>query len=264
MKIIDQDGNLFGIINIIDTFILLIILIIITSGISFVITSSGSTGGGPADSEQVTNTQTSVIFRATGQPDYVTDEVTEASVSRSTIASIEEVSVVSTNNGNTLFLRLRLNVTEEPSGTTMWKGSRLTVGRSETISLPSIQIQDTITDTGDSAALPTPTPTPTPTPKEITQIISVQTTTPKYIANAITEGNVSASSDIIAVRHKIIEPNLQDENVTVELTIEAIVTRNQDQQLMYRGSRLFIGRDLRLDLGRTIITVTVTDLRKSE
>ncbi len=85
---------------------------------------------------------------------------------------------------------------------------------------------------------------------------------PKYVADAISEGTVSASPDIVAVREKTAAPENGSQNLyRVELTAEVVVTEDENGQFVYRDERLYVGRTLRLDLGETIVNATVTDIQ---
>ncbi|WP_436935217.1 DUF4330 domain-containing protein [Halovenus marina] len=88
---------------------------------------------------------------------------------------------------------------------------------------------------------------------------------PQYIIDAIEEGSVEKEA-IVAVKNKTVIPAKRTDiplNCTdqVRLTVALTVSETADGLPMFKGERLYIGRQVRLDLWTTIVNGTVVTLR---
>ena len=77
MAIIDEEGRLFGTVNIIDALVVLFVIAIAVAGVALVTGGSGDTD---TDAEPVTRT---IVFQTTDQPEYVANAIQEGPVGAS-------------------------------------------------------------------------------------------------------------------------------------------------------------------------------------
>lgn len=81
---------------------------------------------------------------------------------------------------------------------------------------------------------------------------------PDYVIDAIREGSVE-TSEVVAVENKtVISAN---GNETLRLTVTLAATENADGLATFAGERLYVGRQVRLDLRTTIVDGTVIEMR---
>ena len=163
MKGIDEDGRLFGVINIIDAVgILLIIALVISAG-AVLVSSSSLTGGGAENTEdEAGNTtqtrpaenQTTVVvhFQLLNDAPYIINGIDRGPVpgSKNIIAvlGVSQTTPVETGINNTTSnasLRLRLNVTEQ-QGRVQFEDERLYIGKQLTLDLGKVVVDAIITD----------------------------------------------------------------------------------------------------------------------
>ncbi|MFC7135289.1 MULTISPECIES: DUF4330 domain-containing protein [Salinibaculum] len=143
MPLIDEDGRLFGTVNIIDALVVLFVFAIAVAGVALV-TGGGGGGGNTTNSETITRT---IVFQTTDQPAYVADAIQEGAVGTSNVIAIENKSVVeSTENGTDLRLTVNLTVSETGDGLPTFGGERLYIGRQLQLDFGTTIVQGTVVD----------------------------------------------------------------------------------------------------------------------
>ena len=113
MNLIDEDGNLFGKVNIIDVLVVMVLAAILIAGLSLDLSAEETDS--PASSEATPTpagnpgeaTETTIVFRATEQPDFVVNSIEPGSVSGPAIVAIDDVTANRTGGKNTVFVQLR-------------------------------------------------------------------------------------------------------------------------------------------------------------
>lgn len=81
---------------------------------------------------------------------------------------------------------------------------------------------------------------------------------PQYIIDTIDEGPVETEA-VVAVRNKTVIPATN--SARVRLTVTLAVSETPEGLPMFKGERLYVGRQVRLDLRTTIVNGTVVELR---
>jgi hypothetical protein len=133
MPIIDEEGRLFGAVNIIDALVVLFVLAVVVAGVALV------TGGGSSDG---TPTRT-VVVDVGQQPGYVVDAIQEGPVGTSEVVAVENKTVVSGGNDR-LRLTVTLAVTENADGLPTFAEERLYVGRQLRLDLGTTIVSGTV------------------------------------------------------------------------------------------------------------------------
>jgi hypothetical protein len=141
MAVIDEEGRIFGTVNVVDALVVLFALAVVVAGVALV------TGGG-GDTETETPTRT-VVFETGTQPDYVVNSVTEGQVPTSEVVAVENKRL-RPPEGNATGSRLRLTVTlvveENGDGLPTFAGERLYVGRDLQLDLGTTIVSGTVVD----------------------------------------------------------------------------------------------------------------------
>lgn len=163
MKAIDENGRLFGVVNVIDAVgVVLIIALIISAGAVFI--SMSSTGGGapsPAnESGNATETTTPTVdrtmsvvrFQLINDAPYVVNGIDRGPVPNNenivAVLGASQTTPVETGINNTTSsasLRLRVSVTEQ-EGTVQFKDERLYIGKQFRLDLSNVVVDAVVTD----------------------------------------------------------------------------------------------------------------------
>lgn len=147
MQVIDDRGYLFGLINIIDALVVLVLLAVLVAGVALV-TDAGSS---PADEETRTEV---IVFQTDAYPDFVTDAIEEGENGNDEVVAILDKSVTdlpdneSQTGVNLTRARLRAEVVVEtsPDGLPTFDGERLYVGREMQLDLRSTIVDGLVVD----------------------------------------------------------------------------------------------------------------------
>jgi len=132
MPVIDDEGRLFGAVNVVDALVVLLVLAVAVAGVALV------TGGGSGE----TPTRT-VVVDIGQQPNYVADAIKEGPVETSEVVAVESV----TRNGESdsrLRLTVTLAVTENADGLPTFADERLYVGRRLQLDLSTTIVGGTV------------------------------------------------------------------------------------------------------------------------
>lgn len=289
MDLIDEDGNLLGYVNIVDFFVVLLTLSVVVAGIAFVAGESQDTSSNGSPRTVTPSTliveeaKTTVIFRVSDQPQYILDSIEEGPVPTEDIVAVEEIGYIRTgSNQFRVHMQITLNTTINRSSLLMFRGQRLFVGRQLTLDLETVRLQGVVsellegttpstplsTPTQTPTATPTltpsptvsPTPTPTQRPTIETRTVVFRAQVPGYVADAIHTGSVP-TPPVIAITDKsvlnasetaVLNASKTD-NRLVRLEVELSVILTDEGLPVFQGKRLYVGRELQLDLGKTIV-----------
>ena len=152
MNLIDDDGNLFGVLNLVDALVVLVVLAVVVAGVAFVLSS------GSDDTAPDTATRYATLDLGT-QPAYVATLVTEGDTVAPSDAenlTVTDVYATDTDDGRHLYARVRINGTSDDAVT--YDGDPLRVGRDLSLTTPDYAADGTITAVDASNAdLPTGT-----------------------------------------------------------------------------------------------------------
>lgn len=133
MQVIDENGFLFGVINIIDALVVLLVAAVVIAGVALVLPGE--------DEPQETRT---IVFESTQQPEYVIDAVEEGPVPTNEIEAVESKTVI--NDGSRLRLQVRVNVDTTGDGLPRFKGERIYIGRQMELDLGSTIVNGTVVE----------------------------------------------------------------------------------------------------------------------
>lgn len=186
-RVLDENGRLFGLINIIDLFVVILVLAVLAAGIAFVLTSSDSGGPEPeSDTENTTQETRFATIDLGTQPEYVaaairTERNTSAGEAADSLA-ITDTYVYGSDDEANVIIRTRLNgteVTESGMSRFQFRGNPLYLG-------DELQFQtDLLNLTGTISTLDSDGET---LPKRESELL-VQTTVPADTAGDVTAGD---------------------------------------------------------------------------
>ena len=147
-EIIDEDGNLFGVVNVIDALVVLLVVAVLGGGASLVLSSPTSQDTTEPDGPNLTVVD--IEYRSENLQPYVVDAIAEGTVPSENISQIHNKSVspsqVVTQNqsgslsvqehpvNQTVTLHLSLNVTGQ-DGEYLYNGQPLEIGSELTLDL---------------------------------------------------------------------------------------------------------------------------------
>jgi hypothetical protein len=281
MPVIDEDGDLFGVVNAVDALAVALVVLVLAGG---VVVLTGASGG--ADSGTLTQ---SVTVQTTVDVPTEVAALETGPVANEQVAAIERVERVGTaenaSSGNATYeLDVQLVVGTTEDGVTTFAGERLFIGRSVTLDLETVTVSGVVTAAREPErveSVPTPTPTPTPEPTTAapstktptrtatpptqtttpepttTRVVTVETTVDAGKVDTITEGPVMGR-DIVAVHDRAVVSETET-TTTLRLQVELEVVE-EDGTVYFRGVAVEPGTRLRLDLGEVRIAGTVIAL----
>lgn len=154
MNLIDDQGRLFGMINLIDALVVLVVLVGIGAGVTFLL-------GGNAETEQPSKTEMTITVRAVGLQPFVADAISEGPVADDSVVAVENTHVepttmvVSDQNGTlherehpkkrTATLRLTVNATKEESEL-LFRDTPLEIGQRLNLDLGKVTIKGVVVE----------------------------------------------------------------------------------------------------------------------
>ncbi|MFC7166917.1 DUF4330 family protein [Halospeciosus flavus] len=151
MNLIDDEGNLFGVVNVVDALVVLFALAVVAAGAAFVLQPDST----QPDEPNLGTTNVTVDLGT--QPDYIATAIDEGdtySPSTNTQLTITDVYVSPRDDATAVVLRATLQgpVTED---TLSYSGAPPRLGRVLAIQTDTYQVQGTIRDVGGSNQLQT-------------------------------------------------------------------------------------------------------------
>jgi hypothetical protein len=165
-EIIDEDGNLFGVVNIIDALVVLLVVAVLGGGVSLVLSSPTSQDTTEPDGPNLTVVD--IEYQSANLQPYVVDAISEGAVPSENVSQIHNKSVtasqVVTQNqsgallvqqhpvNQTVTLRIGLRVTGQ-DGEYLYNGQPLEIGSELTLDLGETTVTGNIVavDPSDSA-----------------------------------------------------------------------------------------------------------------
>ncbi|UPV75253.1 DUF4330 domain-containing protein [Halorussus limi] len=158
MDPIDEKGQLFGTVNIIDAFVVFLVLAVIAAGATFIL---GTENQLTNTTDQLENTTTTVTFEITGVQPYTADAIPEGPLQTDTIVSVQNKSVqpteiiVKDKNGilhkqthprkKTVVLQLTLNTMTTEDDVLLWN-KPLEVRRQLVLDFGQVTVKGTVTN----------------------------------------------------------------------------------------------------------------------
>jgi hypothetical protein len=147
--IIDEEGNLFGVVNIVDALVVVLVLGVVVAGIALVV------GGGSTTPAAVDTASTHVTLDLGIQPDYLVDEINEGdtySPGANANLTVTEVYLTPQDGQTRVILRAELRGISADGGFS-YAGAPPRIGRQLDISTDRYSVSGHIRAVGDSDAL---------------------------------------------------------------------------------------------------------------
>ncbi|WP_340100760.1 DUF4330 domain-containing protein [Salinibaculum salinum] len=152
MEVIDENGRVFGVVNVIDLLVLLLVLAVVAAGVALVL------GSGASEAESETAT---ITVRADSVQPYVADAVPPVgdldggSVTSIENKTVEPATIVTTNSSGDVLVRehprlktVTLTVTVDVSqtdGTRVYDEQSLKVGKGVSLDLHTVDLRGNVT-----------------------------------------------------------------------------------------------------------------------
>jgi len=152
MEVLDDEGRLFGVINVVDALVVVLVLAAGIVGGWFLF------GGDAAPSTDVPTETRYVTFDAGDQPEYVVEQIREGETHSSGVQNLTVTDVYVSPGQEGVRTLLRVAVTGPVDGdSVLVEGESIRLGRTLTFQGPSYEISGTVTDIGNSSDLSTAT-----------------------------------------------------------------------------------------------------------
>lgn len=152
MPIIDDDGDLFGLVNVVDALAILLVLAVVAAGAAFALQSDES----PAQPD--TETVNATLDLGT-QPDYIVQALNEGdsyTPGSNSELTVTDVHLVPQGDATRVLLRVSLEGSGS-DGTVTYAGAPPRLGRELTVQTDAYAVKGTIRDVNGSASLETTT-----------------------------------------------------------------------------------------------------------
>lgn len=271
-SIIDEKGRLFGLVNIVDVLVILLVLAIVIGGVAVALSgdSDSEPDGSQADPPPTTNgTNVTNVTNVTRyvtldfgrQPAYVADNI-EVGQQWPQTESREQFTITDVylsgrfNDQTTVVVRARVNgTTNESHGTFKYRNDPLYLGDALTLTTNEVQIDGTVTaleDDGDSLSRTNAT-------------VTVVTTERPQIAGAIAVGDEyrvggKTIAEITGVQREDVEES-ERERVYLDVRVLAIERGSIPE---FAGRALRLGTSIpfstdRYQLGGEIVAIQESD-----
>ncbi len=157
LDIIDENGRVFGTVNIVDLLVSLLLVSVVIAGVALVFQSNAQAQGTSADGETVSEPQT-VVFQTTVAP-YVADAIEDGSAVAEDVNSVTDVRVVEktvvndTDAGTVTRYRVRFTATlvtqPDENGLPQFREERLYVGQQVRLDLGTTIIDGVVVSMPD-------------------------------------------------------------------------------------------------------------------
>lgn len=274
MKLIDDEGNLFGKINVIDALVILLVLAVAVAGIALVVPSSDDTETDTDSETNETDTDSEINETSANEselatryvtldlgthPSYIAESITTGDTMERDGHNLTVTDVYSApTDADTEAVTIRAELEGELSEDTpqfKFAGNGLRVGDTLSVETEEYVTEGSIQQFDESGSgLQT---------EDITLEITL-TDVDQDIAAGIDEGMTRSSrgESLITVESVTTESTSDDEDTTnkdVSLTVE-LRTVETVSGYRFSGSPLRIGDSIMLDLGTVTVEGTVSDL----
>ncbi|WP_128905713.1 DUF4330 family protein [Halorubrum amylolyticum] len=230
MELIDDDGNLFGAVNVIDALVVLLVLAVVIAGAALVF--SGGDAPGP-------DTQTTYATLDMGtQPAYIADAINEGDTYEpdgSSSATITDVHL--TPRGNDIGVTLRVALEGEVNdGTLTYGNAPPRLGRTLAIETSQYQVEGQIRAVGNSNALATGE-----------RRVIIRDTLDAETASAVTPGDeIRLAGRTVATIDDVATYATNGSGQTRLLAETTLATHREDGYARFGGVRLQRGQSLTL------------------
>jgi hypothetical protein len=155
--IIDEDGRVFGTVNVVDLLVSLLLVSVVIAGAALVFQSNAQAQGTSADEEVVTEPQTVVV--QTMVPPYVADAIEDGSPIAEDVTGVSDVRVIEkitlngTDAGTATRYRVRFTTTlvtqPDENGLPQFRDERLYVGQQVRLDLGTTIIDGVVVEMSD-------------------------------------------------------------------------------------------------------------------
>jgi len=234
MEILDEKGRLFGVVNVVDALVVLLVLAVVAAGAALVLGSEPEPE--PAEEPNIASTHATLDLGT--QPDYIVARLNEGdtySPGGTDNLTITDVRLEPRTNGDTAaVVRVELETELTDDDTLQYDGAPPRLGRTLQVVTDEYQVEGTLTDTGDESAIPT-------TEREVltTATVDAETATEIDEGDAFTlRERTIATVESVAVYGT----NSPDEKrVHLGLTLEA---RQTEDAAQFAGTRVTEGASL--------------------
>ncbi|WP_435063671.1 DUF4330 family protein [Halobaculum sp. EA56] len=150
MNVIDDEGNLFGLVNVVDALAVLLVLAVVAAGAAFVLQPE-------PEPEPPELTTTNATLDLGTQPDYIVDRLNEGdtySPGGDNEITVTDVHLTPRDGRTAVLLRVRLRGPVSGDGL-RYDGAPPRLGRTLGIQTDAYQVQGTVVDVGGGDALAT-------------------------------------------------------------------------------------------------------------
>ncbi|GAA0275882.1 DUF4330 family protein [Halobacterium noricense] len=183
MELLDDDGNLFGVVNVVDALVVLFVLAVVAAGAAFVLQPDPE----PAPEPELATTNATLDLGT--QPSYIVEEIEAGdtySPAGNTDLRITDVHLTPQNGDTRVILGVNLRGTV--SGDTIdYNGAPPRVGRSLTIQTSIYQVSGTLRDLGSG-------PETTTTDVVVEDTVSTETATAIQTGDTYTLGGTDIAT----------------------------------------------------------------------
>ena len=230
MDVIDDDGNLFGAVNVVDALVVLVVLAVVVAGAALVFSDD------PAPEPDVDTTYATLDMGT--QPAYIVDALNEGdtySPDDTSTATITDVHV--TPRGDDIGVTLRVALEGEASGDTItYANAPPRLGRTLAIETAQYEIDGQIRAVGDGDAL-----------EGEAQRVIVRDTLDAETATAVTPGDeIRLGGRTVATVEDVATYATSDPQQTRVLVETTVATHREDGQPRFGGVPLQRGQSLTL------------------
>lgn len=250
-SVIDDDGRLFGVVNVIDALVVLLVVAVVAAGLALVV-PSGETG----------ETRYATIDLG-AQPEYKADQITEGdrwevTAGGEDLTITEVFAAPRTDRDRDVVIRAAINGTDvDPQADTddgpiAFADEPLRFGRELEIETSQYVVEGTVTDVSTSAEIGTP---------DTRTVVVESTDLSERRANRLGVGMNEVLGDAETATVTDIDRQARsDDRQDVALTLTLTVQAQADGTVLFRGERLRFDQDLTLDLDGTVIEGEVVDI----
>ena len=221
MALIDDEGRLFGRVNVIDALVVLLIAAVVVAGAAFVL------GDDPESApEPETETTYATLDVGTVSP-YLVDAIEEGdthSPGDSSNLRITDVHLTPQNNQTRVLLRVAIEGERNDQDSIVYGGAPPRLGRTLDITTERYQISGPIRDVGDSDALATEQ-----------QRVLLSSQVDAGTAQAVTPGDEIRLSDRTVARINNVTTYATNRSTQRQLLVEATLTGHRQQDQLHFG-----------------------------
>ncbi|MFC7047246.1 DUF4330 family protein [Halobacteriaceae archaeon GCM10025711] len=255
MEVIDEQGRLFGVVNVIDALVVLLVLAVAVAGIALLTQSGGDDSAGSGGADGTATTTRYATLDLGNQPTYVVERIREGDEVTPGATTITVTDVyVGPGKGSSARTLVRVEIEgEAPSDQQPLTvgDTPVTVGSGLQLDATNYTVKGTIVDLdAGNPALET----------NETQVL-LETTTSATRASQLHEGDTQRISDRAVARVESVTAyptaNAGQRRLLVGVTVQ---TFDRSGMTLFGNQRAAVGTGLTLDFGTHVFSGTVTRL----